>query len=236
MCARISTIETDIEDEHDRTLTRSLVLTQQNALRTLEALEDELESQPVQEVASNSIYRKSIKNGTVSQQRVSVWIKSIVFDPAPDAMHSNADPRLPFMHVERVPVRSLPKSTRPQDLDPKVEDEFKGMKKLPYLPEHAHTARSMLQNLSLFTFKYACTRCRLVFNQKEDWEVHEESAHDPQRYWTCMLEPPAIEIMTGWQCAFCDFTTSGRRAGIDAHLERKHNTVGCIRNAHTYRT
>lgn len=90
--------------------------------------------------------------------------------------------------------------------------------------------------------KYTCTTCHRSFNRKGDWERHEESQHDPQRYWICMHGDPAIPIPSGltsvggsWICAFCDASKTSRETMVE-HLIRRHKINVCIRRGRENRT
>lgn len=74
--------------------------------------------------------------------------------------------------------------------------------------------------------KYICTVCKFAFARKGDWERHEDSLHDPQTYWTCMLGDPAVQTATGWECAFCAESRTNR-VEIVQHLTRQHNFNHC---------
>lgn len=82
--------------------------------------------------------------------------------------------------------------------------------------------------------KYKCTACNLALTRKGDWERHEDSKHDPQTYWTCMLGDPAIQTMTGWTCAFCN-TSRSCRDDIVEHL-KSHKINTCASKPHANRT
>jgi hypothetical protein len=83
--------------------------------------------------------------------------------------------------------------------------------------------------------KYVCTFCKLAFSRKGDWERHEESKHDPQTYWTCMLEEdPAVLTPAGWRCSFCN-TSKPSRNEIVEHLN-EHKISQCSNKPHGNRT
>lgn len=82
--------------------------------------------------------------------------------------------------------------------------------------------------------KYVCTFCKLAFSRKGDWERHEESKHDPQTYWTCMLGDPAVLKLSGWRCAFCN-TSKPNRNEIVEHLN-EHKISQCSNKPHANRT
>ena len=84
------------------------------------------------------------------------------------------------------------------------------------------------------TGKYTCTSCQRGFNRKGDWERHEETQHDPQKYWTCMLGDPAI-WETSWTCLFCDEIKSTRQ-DIVQHLLMVHKIHTCTNKSLPQRT
>jgi len=73
---------------------------------------------------------------------------------------------------------------------------------------------------------YRCTACPSSFSRKWEWKRHEDSQHDPQTYWTCMLGDPAVQTDLGWTCAFCDHTRT-HRGEMVAHLVREHKINRC---------
>ena len=82
---------------------------------------------------------------------------------------------------------------------------------------------------------YRCTACPASFSRKWEWKRHEDSQHDPQTYWICMLGDPAVQTTTGWVCAFCD-TTSSDRGEMAAHLARQHKISQCTSKPMANRT
>ena len=73
---------------------------------------------------------------------------------------------------------------------------------------------------------YRCTACPSSFSRKWEWKRHEDSQHDPQTYWICMLGDPAVQTTKDWMCAFCDATKSDR-GEMAAHLVKEHNIAQC---------
>lgn len=82
--------------------------------------------------------------------------------------------------------------------------------------------------------KYICTVCNFAFSRKGDWERHEDSKHDPQTYWTCMLGDPAVQTIHGWSCVFCN-TTKSTRDEIMEHL-KQHKINICTNKPQANRT
>jgi hypothetical protein len=78
------------------------------------------------------------------------------------------------------------------------------------------------------TGKYICTFCKLAFSRKAGWERDEESNHDPETYWTCMLADPAVQRNDDWHCAFCDCSSSNRHKIVE-HL-KKHKFTSALIN------
>jgi hypothetical protein len=91
--------------------------------------------------------------------------------------------------------------------------------------------------------KYICTVCSWRFPRKGDWERHEESQHDPQTYWMCMLDnQTTIQIQTdeavghgAWVCIFCKASKQNRDE-MTVHLLQMHKINPCFRKAAEQRT
>jgi hypothetical protein len=81
--------------------------------------------------------------------------------------------------------------------------------------------------------KYFCTECHDAFIGKGEWVRHENAKHDPQFFWICMLEDPAVQTPSGWKCAFCDLTST--RPVMNEHLVRVHNIQLCTNKPLTSR-
>jgi len=111
---------------------------------------------------------------------------------------------------------SCPKSQTRSSSTAAVHDDSKPPKLPSKLPPKADKGPAI----------YRCTACPASFSRKWEWKRHEDSQHDPQTYWICMLGEPAIQTMTGWVCAFCD-TTFSDRGEMAAHLARQHKIGLC---------
>lgn len=92
---------------------------------------------------------------------------------------------------------------------------------------HVKTTNKPLPKAEKVPVKYPCTACSCVFGRRWEWKRHEESQHDQQTYWICMLGDPAIQTTSGWTCVFCEATIVDRFE-MAVHLQKEHKINQCI--------
>lgn len=68
---------------------------------------------------------------------------------------------------------------------------------------------------------FQCTHCNIGFQFTSDWARHME-IHEPQQYWTCMLQGEKIITRGKTACPFCDASDP-----TQDHLS-KHNVSRCV--------
>ena len=76
---------------------------------------------------------------------------------------------------------------------------------------------------------FQCTRCNIGYRFPSDWARHLE-IHEPQQYYTCMLQGETVVIRGNVACPFCDEFDP-----TQDHL-RTHNVSRCADKTHEKRT
>jgi len=78
---------------------------------------------------------------------------------------------------------------------PATSRQLKSKPTVPPKPEKLPSKGKSLAKQDKGPAKYICTVCTQPFARKGDWERHEDSQHDPQTHWICMLGSPAIQTL-----------------------------------------